>query len=64
VATALKNAAHQRIDQAVSSGRLTADQGNTQKTQADQRIDQLVNQVLPQRGPGGPRGGSQDNGTV
>ena len=64
VATALKNAAHQRIDQAVSNGRLTADQANTQKAQADQRIDQLVNQVLPQRGPGGPRGGSQDNGTV
>jgi polyhydroxyalkanoate synthesis regulator phasin len=61
VATALKNAAHQRIDQAVSSGRLTADQGNTQKTQVDQRIDQLVNQVLPQRGPGGPRGGLEDD---
>ena len=64
VATALKNAAHQRIDQAVSNGRLTADQANTQKAQADQRIDQLVNQVLPQRGPGGSRGGSQDDGTV
>jgi hypothetical protein len=51
VATALKNAAHTRIDQAVSAGRLTADQGNTQKTQVDQRIDQVVNQVLPQRGP-------------
>ena len=57
VSTALKNAAHQRIDQAVTSGRLTADQANTQKTQADQRIDQLVNQPLPQGGPGGPRGG-------
>src|SRR5579872_3566375 len=29
VSTALKNAANQRIDQAVSSGRITADQGNT-----------------------------------
>jgi len=57
VSTALKNAAHQRIDQAVTSGRLTADQANTQKAQADQRIDQLVNQPLPQGGPGGPRGG-------
>jgi len=64
VATALKNAAHQRIDQAVSNGRLTADQANTQKTQADQRIDQLVNQVLPQRGPGGPRGGFEDDGAA
>jgi AraC-like DNA-binding protein len=58
VANVLKNAAHQRIDQAVSNGRLTADQANTQKTNVDQRIDQLVNQVMPQagangRGPGG-----------
>jgi ribosomal protein S20 len=53
VATALKNAAHQRIDQAVSSGRLTADQANTQKSQVDQRIDQLMNQVVPQRGANG-----------
>ena len=52
VATALKNAAHQRIDQEVSSGRLTADQANTRKSEADQRIDQLVNQVIPQRGGG------------
>jgi polyhydroxyalkanoate synthesis regulator phasin len=56
VATALKNAAHQRIDQAVTAGKVTADQATTQKTQADQRIDQLVNQVTPQRAPGG-RGG-------
>jgi len=48
VATALKNAAHQRIDQAVTSGKLTADQANPQKQQADQRIDQFVNQTLPQ----------------
>src|SRR5579859_4950402 len=52
VATALKNAAHTRIDGAVAAGRLTADQAATQKTQADARIDQLVNQVLPQRGAG------------
>jgi hypothetical protein len=51
VATALKNAAHTRIDQAVTSGRLTAAQAATEKTNVDQRIDQLVNQVLPQRGP-------------
>src|SRR5919199_1521856 len=61
VATALKNAAHQRIDQAVSNGRLTADQANTQKTAVDQKIDQLMTQVLPQRGPGGPRGGFEDD---
>jgi hypothetical protein len=52
VATALKNAAHTRIDQAVTAGRVTAADAATQKTQADQRIDQIVNQVLPQRGPG------------
>jgi len=56
VATALKNAANTRIDQAVTNGRLTADQANTQKTNVDQRIDQLVNQVMPQGGSGG-RGG-------
>jgi ElaB/YqjD/DUF883 family membrane-anchored ribosome-binding protein len=56
VATALKNAANQRIDQAVSAGRLTADQANTRKQDAAQRIDQLVNQVMPQGGPGGPFG--------
>jgi hypothetical protein len=52
VAAALKNAAHTRIDQAVTAGRVTAADAATQKTQVDQRIDQLVNQVLPQRGPG------------
>src|SRR5579859_7286720 len=39
VATALKNAAHTQIDQAVTAGKLTADQATTRKTQADQRID-------------------------
>jgi hypothetical protein len=64
VATALKNAAHARIDQAVADGRLTTDQGNTQKTNVDARIDQLMTQVMQQggpglqngRGPGGPGG--------
>src|SRR5207302_1205012 len=63
VATALKNAANTRIDQAVTSGRLTADQANTQKTNVDQRIDQLVNQVMPQGGPGAGLGGDQDETT-
>jgi L-serine deaminase len=58
VATALKNAAHTRIDAAVTAGRLTADQATTLKTQSDTRIDQLVNQVLPQRGAG--KGASED----
>ena len=69
VATALKNAANQRIDQAVTNGRLTADQANTDKTNIDNRIDQMVNQVVPQGGFGGPgrRGpgapGDQDDQT-
>ena len=60
VATALKNAAHTRIDQEVSAGRLTAAQATQQKQQVDQRIDQQMTQVRPQgggpSGPGGPRG--------
>jgi len=47
VATALKNDAHQRIDQAVASGRLTADQATQQKQQVDQRIDQQMTEVKP-----------------
>jgi len=53
VATALKNAAHQRIDQEVASGRLTADQATQRKQQVDQTIDQHLTDVVPQ---GGPRG--------
>jgi hypothetical protein len=56
ISTALKNDAHQRIDQAVTNGRLTADQANTAKTKVDQRIDQMMTQVMPTGGPGGPGG--------
>jgi DNA-binding transcriptional regulator YdaS (Cro superfamily) len=56
VANALKNAAHQRIDQAVSAGRLPADQATQQKTQVDQRTDQQMNEVRQQGGQGTPRG--------
>jgi hypothetical protein len=59
VATALKNAAHQRIDQEVSNGHIQAADAAQRKSAIDQRIDQMVNQVMPQggapRGPGGPR---------
>jgi hypothetical protein len=58
VEAALTTAANQRIDQAVSGGRLTADQGNTQKTNVATRINQLVNMTWPQRGQGG-QGGQQ-----
>jgi len=57
VATALKNAAHARIDQEVTSGQLTATQATQQKQQVDQRIDQQMTQVRPARG-GGERGGA------
>ncbi len=54
VATALKNAAHQRIDQEVANGRMQAADAAQRKTQIDQRIDQMVNEVKPQGS--GPRG--------
>jgi hypothetical protein len=67
VADALKNAEHTRIDQAVSNGRLTADQGNQAKQRGDQRIDQLMNRTFPQGGPGrgrrGPGGSDQSSST-
>ena len=50
IATALKDAVNQRIDQAVAAGRLTADQAAQLKQQKAQRIDQLMNRVLPQGG--------------
>src|ERR1700737_1476774 len=53
-ATALKNAAHPRIDAAVTAGKVPADQAATQKTQVDTRIDQMVNQVMPAGGAEGP----------
>jgi DNA-binding transcriptional regulator YdaS (Cro superfamily) len=58
VANAMKNALHQRIDQAVANGRLTADQGNQAKQRGDQRIDQEMTRVFPERGQG--RGPGRD----
>jgi hypothetical protein len=57
--TALQTAAHNRIDAAVTAGRLSAADAATQKTRVDARITQIVNRVVPQGGPGqpgGPRG--------
>jgi prolyl-tRNA editing enzyme YbaK/EbsC (Cys-tRNA(Pro) deacylase) len=51
VAKALKNAEHQRIDQAVASGRLTADEATQQKQREDRRIDQQITQVTPAAAP-------------
>src|SRR5947209_11836856 len=58
VATALKNAANQRIDQEVAAGRLAADQANTRKQAAATQIDQFVTQTVPHGGSGGPGGPS------
>jgi hypothetical protein len=54
VATALKNAANQRIDQEVSAGRINASDAAQRKQDIATRIDQMVNQVRLQ--PGAPRG--------
>ena len=72
VATALKNEANTRIDQAVSNGRLTAEQATQAKQRAAEEIDRAMTvQVpaagtLPQRGDRGeraPRGQSGSGGT-
>jgi hypothetical protein len=49
VATALKNSANQRVDQAVTDGRLTAADATQRKQEIAQRIDQQVNEVRPTR---------------
>jgi len=46
VASALKTEATTRIDQAVTAGRLTADQANAVKQNIDQRIDQQLNRQM------------------
>lgn len=50
VATALNTAVNQRIDQAVTNGRLTADQAAQRKQEASQRIDELMTRTFPQPG--------------
>jgi hypothetical protein len=51
VATALKNAANQRIDEQVTAGRIPAAEAAQRKTDAATRIDQLVNEVKQQGTP-------------
>jgi DNA-binding transcriptional regulator YdaS (Cro superfamily) len=57
--TALTNAANQHIDQAVSSGRLTADQGNQMKSRLAQNIPNLVNRTWPAPGQNGRPGANE-----
>jgi hypothetical protein len=47
VATALKNEANTRIDQAVTNGRLTAEQATQAKQRASEQIDRLMTVQLP-----------------
>jgi hypothetical protein len=58
VATALKNAANQRIDAEVAAGELTADQAAQRKQMVDQHIDQAMNEVVPVRQPSTTPGAS------
>ena len=61
VATALKNEASAKIDQAVSNGRLTAEQATQLKRRESQMVDELMTRTMPTQdelrqrgGPGGP----------
>ncbi len=47
VATAMKSVSDAQFDAGVTDGRLTADEATERKTQAEQRIDQLMTQVAP-----------------
>lgn len=55
VAAALKDAEHTRIDQAVTNGRLTADQATQAKQRADAAVDQMMTRQFPTGMPRGPR---------
>jgi transposase-like protein len=57
VATALKQAADAHIDQEAAAGRIPADQVETAKQRASDRVDQMMAQAGPAGGPaGGPVG--------
>lgn len=61
LATALRNAANQRLDQAVTNGRLTAERANEIRARLEQRVDQPMNRVVPQ-GLGERRRGTDGSG--
>jgi ribosomal protein S20 len=67
VATALKNAATEQIDQAVASGKIQADQAARLKERVSDRIDTLINRTVPDRASSAgerwsPRGGPRERG--
>lgn len=59
VIAAVTDAVNASIDQAVTDGKLTADQATQEKQEATERVTEFVNNTRPpkgQRGPGGPEG--------
>lgn len=59
VATALKNAANQRIEQATGSGRISPERASQMSQRIAERIDAAMSHVVPEggprfEGPGGP----------
>ena len=56
VADAIKAQLDTRIDQAVSNGRLTADQATQAKQRVSTQVDQMMTRQVPQRPVGPPRG--------
>jgi transposase-like protein len=62
VASALKTEATTRIDQAVTAGRLTADQANAMKQNLDQRINEQLNRQM--QADAGRRGGRPQSGNA
>jgi hypothetical protein len=66
LASTLKTESSTRIDQAVTAGRLTADQAAQMKQGLSDRIDRMMTQAFPAQGQnqrGGPRGGDRGQGT-
>lgn len=55
VIDAMVTAANERIDQAVTDGRLTEDEAAEKRAEIDQRVTDAVNGELPEGGPRGPR---------
>jgi len=56
VITAVTDAANTAIDQAVTDGKMTADQAAQEKTEVTQRVTDFVNNTKPPKGEHGPGG--------
>lgn len=53
VITALTDAVNASLDQAVTDGKMTADEATQKKADVTQRVTDFVNGVKPEKGPGG-----------